>query len=84
MRLDAINLPLVFAEARHRFPGKLKLYVKLNGVKQLEDQQITEMNFEAGVSLLGHVEPAVILSRIEALGLEGATHMVRLEMKAAF
>ncbi|MCD4813050.1 hypothetical protein K8S19_05105 [bacterium] len=84
MRLDAVNLPLAFAEVRHRFPGKLKPYVQLKGVKQLEDQQTMEMNFEAGVSLFGHVEPAVILSRIEALGLEEVIHMVRLELKVAF
>ena len=84
MRLDATDFPLWKASLNHHFPGKLKFHVGLKAVGQIEANETSEINFEAGFKLLKHAKISTILSRVQTNALENDIYMARVEIRIAF
>ena len=84
MRMDATDFPLWKGSVSHHFPGKLKLHVALKAVGQIEGNETSEIDFEAGVKLFKHVKMTSILSRIETNDFQNEIYMARLELRVAF
>jgi hypothetical protein len=84
MRLDATDFPLWKASLSHHFPGKYKIHVALKGVGQIEGNETSEIDFEAGIKLFKHIKMTGILSRVETLALPDDIYMARLEVRVAF
>ena len=84
MRLDATDFPLWKASLNHHFPGKLKFHVGLKTVGQIEGNETSEIDFEAGLKLFKHVKITTIFSRVETIALPNEIYMARLELRVAF
>ncbi len=82
MRLDAVDFPFVVATLQHKFPWK-HLSLKLNFVKQLEDNEVFETDFITGISLFNHSKISLILSHIDSNAFDNV-NMARIEAKVAF
>jgi len=84
MRMDAADFPLWKGSVSHHFPGKLKLHVALKAVGQIEGNETSEIDIEAGVKLFKHAKITTIFSRVEAIPFENEIYMARLELRVAF
>ena len=84
MRLDAMDFPLWKASLSHHFTGKLKFHLALKGVGQIEANETSEIDLEAGLKMFKHVKITAILSRVETLALPDDIYMARLEVRVAF
>ncbi len=84
MRMDAADFPLWKGSISHHFPGKLKLHVAVKAVGQIEGDETSEIDFEAGVKLFKHVKITSIFSRVETIALPNEIYMARLELRVAF
>ncbi len=84
MRLDATDFPLWKANLSHNFPGKLKFHVSLKAVGQIEANETSEIDLEAGLKLFGHAKVTTIFSRIEGIAFPEDIYMARLELRVAF
>jgi len=84
MRMEAIDIPILKASIQHNISGKLKLYIRLRGVQQMESHKIREIDFETGVKILKHIKLTAIFSQINADGLSEDYYLARFEIRAAF
>lgn len=84
LRMDTWDIPIVSGEIKHNFPGKLRLYVRLRGIKQLKDNQTEIIDIETGVKLLKHVKLSGILSQFNSNIQDEAIHMARIELRIGF
>ncbi len=85
VRMDAPNFPLWQASIKHRFPGKLKFYIALKAVGELENTKTNEQDIEFGfLAFKNHLKVTLIGSRIESLAFDNNVFMPRLELRLAF
>jgi len=80
MRLDAYDMPLVQLSMKHNFP-KIRLHVKLQGVKQFTDDNISELNLAIGKTFLKNVKLTGMFSKMDANSLDQTYYMGRLELR---
>jgi hypothetical protein len=92
MRLDAIDVPIVFSSVRHNFAGTRKFYAQLQGVRQLYAEQINEADLELGADFFKHLRVVGIGSYITSFAVpEGGTaptekedYVGKLELRLGF
>jgi hypothetical protein len=85
MRLDAIDVPLLFAGVRHNFPGKRKLYAQLQGVRQIKDEKVREWDLEVGADFFRRLRVVAIGSYIESTATRERENFVgKMEVRLGF
>ncbi|MEA3445087.1 MAG: hypothetical protein U9R19_10225 [Bacteroidota bacterium] len=80
MRLDAYDMPMYQLSAKHNFP-KIRLHIKLQAVKQLNDDEISELNIAVGKTFFKNIKLTSMFSKMEANSLNDTFYMGRLEMR---
>jgi len=80
MRLDVFDMPLYQISAKHNFP-KIRLHVKLQAVRQMHDDEISEINIAIGKTFFKSVKLTTMFSKMEANSLDETFYMGRLEMR---
>lgn len=80
IRLDGVDMPFWQVSAKHNFP-KIKTHLKLQYVKQLHDQQMSEVDFAIGKTWFKHLKTTAMFGRMTALELEKIYYMARLEVR---
>jgi len=84
MRLDAVDLPVFNTYVKQIIPGKLKLYVKVQWVEQIENYKVREIDMETGIKLFHHIRLTGLFGYVEANTLNDPYYMARFELRAAF
>lgn len=85
MRLDAIDVPLLFAGVRHNFPGKRKLYAQLQGVRQIKDEKVRELDLEIGADFFRRLRVVAIGSYIQSTVTRERENLVgKMEVRLGF
>jgi hypothetical protein len=85
MRLDAIDVPLLFAGVRHNFPGKRKLYAQLQGVRQIKDEKVREWDLEVGADFFRRLRVVAIGSYIQSTATRERENFVgKMEVRLGF
>lgn len=85
MRLDAIDVPLLFAGVRHNFPGKRKLYAQLQGVRQIKDEKVREVDLEIGADFFRRLRVVAIGSYIQSTVTRERENLVgKMEVRLGF
>lgn len=85
MRMDAIDIPLVYAGVRHNFPGRRKTYVQLQGVEQLQAENMKEVDLEVGTNVLKHLRVVAIGSYIYSRATkEPENYVAKMEVRLGF
>jgi hypothetical protein len=85
MRMDAIDIPLVYAGVRHNFPGRRKTYVQLQGVEQLHAENMKEVDLEVGTNVLKHLRVVAIGSYIYSRATkEPENYVAKMEVRLGF
>ena len=80
MRLDVYDMPLYQLSMKHNFP-KIRLHVKLQAVKQMKDDEISEINLAIGKTFYKSVKLTSMFSKMEANSLSETFYMGRLELR---
>ena len=84
MRLDAIDLPLVYGTFKHFFPGSNKMTMQVNGVLQPNQNYSREVDLIAGSKLFHHLRVSAIGSYLNSELLDNSYWMAKLELRLAF
>lgn len=84
MRMDAIDLPLIYATVKHSFKSKYKIYTQLNAVTQLNANKSKEIDLQTGIKISDHFLLTTIFSYMNSVLLEKEQWMARLEARYAF
>ena len=80
MRLDVYDMPLFQVSAKHNFP-KIRLHIKLQVVKQINDDKISEINIAIGKSLYKNIKLTSMFSKMDSNSLNDSFYMGRLELR---
>jgi hypothetical protein len=85
MRLDAIDIPLVFAGVRHNFASRRKLYMQLQGVEQLQVENMKEVDLEIGADFFKRLRVVAIGSYIYSRATKDRENLVgKMEIRLGF
>ncbi len=83
-RLDLKDVPLLFASVKHNFNTKIKLYLKLKLVEQIEKDKTREIDFEIGMKLFKHLQIVNMISYMKSKSLKEDYFLERIELRFAF
>lgn len=83
MRMDAIDLPLVYGSVKHVLPGKWKWNVQLNGAAQLQSYQSKELDLVLDFKPIKNIRISGIGSVMSSELLESTYWMAKLEVRIA-
>lgn len=85
MRMDAIDVPLLFGGVRHSFGGRMKPYVQLQGVRQLKFERMKELDLELGVDLFKRLRVVAIGSYVKStVTKQPENYIGKMEMRVGF
>lgn len=85
MRMDAIDVPLLFTGVRHNFAGKRKLYLQLQAVRQLNAEKMKEVDFEIGADFFRRLRVVAIGSYIYSTVTKERENLVaKMEIRLGF
>lgn len=85
MRMDAIDIPLMFAGVRHNFASKRKLYVQVQGVDQLQAENMKEVDLEVGADFFKRLRVVAIGSYIYSRATkERENYVAKMEVRLGF
>ncbi len=85
MRMDAVDIPLIFAGVRHNFASKRKLYVQLQGVEQLQAENMKEVDLEIGADFFRRIRVVAIGSYVYSRATKDRENLVaKMEVRLGF
>ena len=85
MRMDAIDVPLLFTGVRHNFAGKRKLYLQLQAVRQLNAEKMKEVDFEIGADFFRRLRVVAIGSYVYSTVTKERENLVaKMEIRLGF
>lgn len=83
MRLDVLEMPIVYAMVKHNFPWQSGFNLRLQGYAQLKDNHTSELDLIGSFKFWGHFKLAEILGLIYSDPLDELNYIVKLELRAA-
>lgn len=83
MRLEAVDMPAVQATFKYQWAKKVKPYIRLRAIQQIEGYKVNIVDVELGMRLKKRIRTTLIMSRIDSdmLDVDTPFYMARAEVR---